>query len=67
MSDNRNLLLAIVLSVAVLGGWEYFYGMPQREKAQQIAEQNRIEQSVAVASKTNPAAGAQPNATAHGM
>ena len=51
MSDNRNLLLAIALSVAVLGFWEFFYGMPQREKAQRVAEQNRIERGV------EPAAG----------
>jgi YidC/Oxa1 family membrane protein insertase len=33
MSDNRNLLLAIVLSVAVLAVWEYFFAGPQ-QKAQ---------------------------------
>ncbi len=29
MNDNRNLILAIVLSAAVLFGWQYFVGMPQ--------------------------------------
>jgi YidC/Oxa1 family membrane protein insertase len=39
--DNRNLLLAITLSVVVLFGWQYFYGVPQMEKQQQIAQQNQ--------------------------
>ncbi|MGQ4274769.1 membrane protein insertase YidC [Terrihabitans sp. B22-R8] len=43
MSENRNLFIAIALSVCLLGAWEYFYGMPQREKARLVAEQQRIE------------------------
>ena len=39
--DNRNLLLAITLSVVILLGWQYFYAQPQMEKQQQIAQQNR--------------------------
>ena len=29
MTDNRNLFLAIALSIVVLIGWQYFIGMPQ--------------------------------------
>ena len=36
--DNKNLLIAIVLSVVVLIGWNYFYGMPQMEKQRQAAQ-----------------------------
>ena len=36
--DNRNMLLAIVLSGLVLLGWNYFYGVPQVEKQRQIAQ-----------------------------
>jgi YidC/Oxa1 family membrane protein insertase len=43
--DNRNLLLAITLSVVVLFGWQYFYGVPQMEKQKQIAQQNQQAQS----------------------
>ncbi len=43
--DNRNLLLAITLSVVVLLGWQYFYGLPQAEKQKQIAQQNQQTQS----------------------
>ncbi len=39
--DNRNLLLAITLSVVILLGWQYFYAKPQMEKQQQIAQQNQ--------------------------
>jgi YidC/Oxa1 family membrane protein insertase len=39
--DNRNLLLAITLSVVVLLGWQYFYGVPQAEKQKQIAQQGQ--------------------------
>src|ERR1700754_3461998 len=44
--QNRNLLFAILLSIGILGLWEYMYAAPQREKAQQIAEQQRIERGV---------------------
>ena len=43
--DNRNLLLAITLSVVVLLGWQYFYGVPQAEKQKQIAQQNQQAQT----------------------
>jgi YidC/Oxa1 family membrane protein insertase len=43
--DNRNLLLAITLSVVVLFGWQYFYGVPQMEKQKQLAQQNQQAQS----------------------
>ena len=43
--DNRNLLLAITLSVVVLLGWQYFYGLPQAEKQRQIAQQNQQTQT----------------------
>src|SRR5581483_2476428 len=43
MSENRNLLLAIVLSAAVIFGWEYFVAMPQM-KAQKPTSSTRVEQ-----------------------
>lgn len=56
MSEQRNLLLAIVLSMIVVFGWQYFVGppkpTPEQLKQQQIAEQQ----------KANPAA--QPGAGA---
>jgi len=35
MNDQKNMLLAIVLSGIVLFGWQYFVGMPQVEKQRQ--------------------------------
>jgi YidC/Oxa1 family membrane protein insertase len=34
-SDNKNLYLAIALSILVIIGWNFFYGAPQLEKARQ--------------------------------
>ncbi|MDX6804475.1 membrane protein insertase YidC [Terrihabitans rhizophilus] len=55
MSEHRNLIIAIAMSIAVLGIWEYFYGGAQREKEQLVAEQQRIERGT-----ETPAAGAAP-------
>ncbi|MFJ5368513.1 membrane protein insertase YidC [Bosea sp. CER48] len=65
--DNRNLLLAIVMSVVVLLGWQFFYGVPQMEKQKQIAQQNQQAQSQqAPAGSSAPAPGApgQPGTSA---
>src|ERR1700742_3424719 len=35
MDNNRNLILAIVLSAAVLFGWQYFVAAPQLKAEQQ--------------------------------
>ncbi len=45
MSDNRNTIIAIILSGLVLIGWQYFYNMPQMEKQQaaQRAQQAQVE------------------------
>ena len=32
MTDNRNTILAVILSGLVLIGWQYFYNMPQMER-----------------------------------
>ena len=38
-TDNKNLLLAVAMSIVVLIGWNYFYGMPllERQKAAQTS------------------------------
>ena len=43
MSDQKNTILAIVLSAIVLIGWQYFFGLPQMEKQRQEA-QRKIQQ-----------------------
>jgi YidC/Oxa1 family membrane protein insertase len=59
--DNRNMILAIVLSVVVLFGWQFFIAGPQLEQAQrraQIEQQAQADQSLATPSAdgTTPAA-----------
>ncbi|MES2030580.1 MAG: membrane protein insertase YidC, partial [Pseudomonadota bacterium] len=52
MIDNRNTIIAVILSGLVLIGWQYFYNIPQMEKQRaQTATQSQL---------ANPAA--QPNA-----
>jgi YidC/Oxa1 family membrane protein insertase len=60
--DNRNLLLAITLSVVVLLGWQFFYGVPQMDKQKQIAQQNQQTQS-----QPAPGTNAVPGPTATGQ
>ena len=42
MTDNRNTILAVILSGLVLIGWQYFFNLPQMEK-QRAAEQAQSE------------------------
>jgi YidC/Oxa1 family membrane protein insertase len=39
--DNRNFILAIVLSMVIILGWNYFYAQPMLEKQRQQTEQSR--------------------------
>ena len=62
MGDNRNLIVAVILSVALISGWEYFVARPQMaaEKAQQahLAHQEKSQTQLGA-----PQAGA--NGAAH--
>ena len=51
MTDNRNTILAVILSGLILIGWQYFFNIPQMEK-QRAAE--RAQQ--AELAKTKPPA-----------
>ncbi|MTI17152.1 membrane protein insertase YidC [Rhodobacteraceae bacterium RKSG542] len=57
MNDNRNMILAIVLSLAVLLGWQYFYAQPQLEQ-QQAAQQAIQAEQAKTAGSTTPVVGA---------
>src|SRR4249920_2006166 len=59
MTDNRNTILAVILSGLVLLGWQYFFNIPQMEKqraAQQAAQSEIV--------KPAPDAGAAQNGAA---
>src|SRR3569832_2478170 len=58
MTDNRNTILAVILSGLVLLGWQYFYNIPQMEK-QRAAQQAQSQQ----APTTSPAQNAGGSAT----
>ena len=55
MTDNRNVIIAIVLSMVVLFGWQFFVAGPQMERAQQQA-QIAAEQAQSEAALATPAA-----------
>ena len=56
MSEQRNLILALVLSGAVLFGWQYFFGVPKMQ-----AEREKIAQTQGQTS-TVPQPGVAPGA-----
>src|SRR5712664_2970143 len=59
MSDNRNTILAVILSGLVLIAWQYFYNAPQMEK-QRAAQQAQSELA-----KPTPQPGATPAPSAN--
>ncbi|WP_428028859.1 membrane protein insertase YidC [Ancylobacter sp.] len=46
-SENRNMILAIVMSMAVLIAWQFFSGVPQMEQQRQAAQQQAQQQAQA--------------------
>jgi YidC/Oxa1 family membrane protein insertase len=58
--DNRNTILAIVLSVIVLLGWQYFIGMPQVEKQREAQKQQQQQQVQPQPGSTTPPPVQQP-------
>src|SRR6185312_11508549 len=61
MTDNRNTILAVILSGLVLIGWQYFFNIPQMEK--QRAAEHAQSQLAKSASSTAPAANPAGTAT----
>ena len=39
MNDQKNTILAVVLSAIVLIGWEYFYALPQKQRQEELQRQ----------------------------
>ncbi|HEY4405592.1 MAG TPA: membrane protein insertase YidC [Xanthobacteraceae bacterium] len=60
MDDQKNLLLAIVLTGVVLIGWQYLFAVPQLEKQKQLAQQQQQTQAQQQAPAAQPGAPAQP-------
>mgnify|MGYP001408577030 CR=1 FL=1 len=55
MNDNRNMIVAIVLSLVVLLGWQYFIAGPQLD-AQQDAQQAQLAEDAQQAGSSAPVA-----------
>jgi YidC/Oxa1 family membrane protein insertase len=63
MNDQRNTILAIVLSAIVLIGWEYFYALPLKQRQEEQQRQAQITQvQPAPRATPNQAPGAAPAA-----
>ncbi len=64
MSDNRNTILAVILSGLVLIAWQYFYNAPQMEKqrAAQQAQSELAKPAPQPGSTTSPATTPQTGA-----
>jgi YidC/Oxa1 family membrane protein insertase len=60
MNENRNLILAVVLSFAVIFGWQYFVGMPlmktEQTKQAEVHHPEKKAPAAAPAAKPHPAA-----------
>jgi YidC/Oxa1 family membrane protein insertase len=63
MTDNRNTILAVILSGLVLIAWQYFYNMPQMEKQRaQQAQSELTKPAPQPGATTTPGAAPQPGA-----
>ncbi|MET3927533.1 membrane protein insertase YidC [Devosia sp. 2618] len=63
MTDNRNVIIAIVLSMVVLFGWQFFVAGPQLERAQQQAQIVAEQKAASDAALATPATPGQAAAT----
>jgi YidC/Oxa1 family membrane protein insertase len=61
MTDQKNTILAIVLSALVFIVWQYFFGLPLQEKQKQVAQQQQQTQvqTPAAPAETRPQAPGQ--------
>ena len=66
MIENRNTILAVILSGLVLLGWQYFFNLPQLEKqrAVQQAQSEMMKPAPQAGSANTPQADATPSASA---
>ncbi|HZC55510.1 MAG TPA: membrane protein insertase YidC [Xanthobacteraceae bacterium] len=56
MGEHKNTILAIVLSLLVMVGWQYFVGYPQMEKQREQAALKQQEQAQLQPGRTQPGA-----------
>src|SRR5918999_553679 len=69
MTDNKNFILAIILSSLIIFAWQYFYAAPQIEeqrRTQEQAEQTQQTQAPSPGQATQPGVMPQPPGAAQG-
>src|SRR6266536_101701 len=66
MSDQKNTILAIVLSALVLIVWQVYFGVPQMEKQKQVQQQQAQERSQQPPALPSQTPGAVPQTPAQG-
>src|SRR3981189_2414587 len=54
MTDNRNTILAVILSGLVLIAWQYFYNVPTMEKQRAQQEQSELAKPAPQATPGSP-------------
>ncbi len=64
MTDNRNTILAVILSGLVLIGWQYFFNLPQMEKRRAEQAQSELVKPAPQADSATPGAAPSANAPA---
>ena len=66
MTDNRNTILAVILSGLVLIGWQYFYNVPSMEKRRAEEQlQSELTKTAPPAANTAAQSGAAPAPSAN--
>ena len=62
--DNKNFILAIVLSMLIIFGWQYFFAAPLQKKLTQETQQTQQPATTAGQTETAPATGGSVPGTA---
>jgi YidC/Oxa1 family membrane protein insertase len=61
MSDHKNTIIAVVLSLLVIVGWQYFIGYPQMERQRQDAQLKQQQEQSQTTPKAAQPASPQPS------
>ncbi len=60
--NNRNFIMAIILSIAVLLSWQYFYNGPKTKEREALQQQQASQEKVAKPGQQTPSTAPPPSA-----
>ncbi len=60
--NNRNFIMAIVLSIAVLLSWQYFYNGPKTQEREALKQQQASQEKAAKPGQQTPSTAPPPSA-----